>query len=269
VDSAAQFLGEHLSARPDQYDFGQIPAVGGGSTITFPGSQAASYGSYPLGSPGAWWGSLAAGSQDGSGYQYRRNRYYDPTTGRFTQEDPLGLAGGINAYGFANGDPVSYSDPFGLCPWCIGAGIGAIVGGGGTIAYNLWKGKPWDEHVIRNTLIGAAAGATLGFGWQAVVARAATGAVAAEATAAGTAAASKIPFEGFQEWGRAAVGWGQDAAGATKALAEMTAEKAATLDPAKVQAAKAFYENAVANGKGGAAAPVRVELMQKVLDLQK
>ena len=27
----------------------------------------------------------------------------------------MGLAGGLNAYGFANGDPVAYSDPFGLC----------------------------------------------------------------------------------------------------------------------------------------------------------
>ena len=36
-----------------------------------------------------------------------RNRYYDPPTSRFTQEDPLGLAGGMNAYGFANGDPVN------------------------------------------------------------------------------------------------------------------------------------------------------------------
>jgi hypothetical protein len=34
--------------------------------------------------------------------------------GPFTQEDPLGLAGGLNVYGFANGDPVTYSDPFGL-----------------------------------------------------------------------------------------------------------------------------------------------------------
>jgi hypothetical protein len=32
-----------------------------------------------------------------------------------TQEDPLGLAGGLNLYGFAGGDPVNYSDPFGLC----------------------------------------------------------------------------------------------------------------------------------------------------------
>jgi hypothetical protein len=32
-----------------------------------------------------------------------------------TQEDPIGLAGGLNLYGFANGDPVNFSDPFGLC----------------------------------------------------------------------------------------------------------------------------------------------------------
>jgi len=42
-----------------------------------------------------------------------RNRHYDPLTGRFTQEDPIGLAGGLNLYGFANGDPVNFSDPFG------------------------------------------------------------------------------------------------------------------------------------------------------------
>jgi hypothetical protein len=31
-----------------------------------------------------------------------------------TQLDPIGLAGGLNLYGFAGGDPVNYSDPFGL-----------------------------------------------------------------------------------------------------------------------------------------------------------
>jgi uncharacterized protein RhaS with RHS repeats len=36
--------------------------------------------------------------------------------GQFTQEDPIGLAGGLNLYGFANGDPINFSDPFGLCP---------------------------------------------------------------------------------------------------------------------------------------------------------
>lgn len=36
------------------------------------------------------------------------------TTGLFTQEDPIGLAGGLNLYGYAGGDPVNFSDPFGL-----------------------------------------------------------------------------------------------------------------------------------------------------------
>jgi RHS repeat-associated protein len=62
-----------------------------------------------------WFGSLIQDKADESGLIYMRNRYYDPATGRFTQEDPIGLAGGLNLYGFANGDPVNFGDPFGLC----------------------------------------------------------------------------------------------------------------------------------------------------------
>ncbi|MCL4215059.1 MAG: hypothetical protein KJZ74_14205 [Gemmatimonadales bacterium] len=35
---------------------------------------------------------------------------------QFTQQDPIGIAGGANVYGFAGGDPVNFSDPFGRCP---------------------------------------------------------------------------------------------------------------------------------------------------------
>jgi RHS repeat-associated protein len=63
----------------------------------------------------AWHGSATEDKADAAGTYYRRNRQYDPRTGRFTQEDPIGLAGGVNLYGFANGDPVNFSDPFGLC----------------------------------------------------------------------------------------------------------------------------------------------------------
>jgi RHS repeat-associated protein len=63
-----------------------------------------------------WFGERLADMRDASGQIFMRNRYYDPGTGRFTQEDPIGLAGGMNLYGFAGGDPVNFSDPFGLCP---------------------------------------------------------------------------------------------------------------------------------------------------------
>jgi RHS repeat-associated protein len=65
-----------------------------------------------------WYGSLAQGNENASGTIYMRNRYYNPQTGAFTQQDPIGLAGGLNTYGFANGDPVSYSDPYGLSASC-------------------------------------------------------------------------------------------------------------------------------------------------------
>jgi RHS repeat-associated protein len=65
-----------------------------------------------------WYGSIVTAQQDASGLMYRRNRYYDPEAGQFTQQDPIGIAGGLNLYGYANGDPINFSDPFGLCPVC-------------------------------------------------------------------------------------------------------------------------------------------------------
>jgi RHS repeat-associated protein len=63
-----------------------------------------------------WYGSLVLDQRDETGLSYRRNRYYDSETGQFTQQDPIGIAGGLNLYGYANGDPINFSDPFGLRP---------------------------------------------------------------------------------------------------------------------------------------------------------
>jgi len=63
-----------------------------------------------------WWGDVLRGPTTSGGPQYLRNRYYDASTGRFTQLDPIGLAGGMNLYGFAGGDPVNFADPIGLLP---------------------------------------------------------------------------------------------------------------------------------------------------------
>ncbi|WP_240152536.1 HNH/endonuclease VII fold putative polymorphic toxin, partial [Erwinia amylovora] len=47
-------------------------------------------------------------------------RYYDPAGGRFTQTDPIGLAGGLNLYAYAP-NPLSWIDPLGLAK--CGAGF--------------------------------------------------------------------------------------------------------------------------------------------------
>jgi len=73
-----------------------------------------------LSPPREWHGTLVEDKADNAGTLYRRERYYEPTTGRFTQEDPIGLAGGLNLYGFAGGDPVNFADPFGLLGCRVG-----------------------------------------------------------------------------------------------------------------------------------------------------
>jgi len=46
-------------------------------------------------------------------YNYR-NRYYNPSVGRFLTKDPIGLEGGVNEYLYAMADPVNNIDPNGL-----------------------------------------------------------------------------------------------------------------------------------------------------------
>ncbi|VEI68663.1 RHS repeat-associated core domain-containing protein [Serratia rubidaea] len=48
-----------------------------------------------------------------TGLHYNLFRYYDPNCGRFTQSDPIGLAGGVNTYAYTP-DPISWVDPLGL-----------------------------------------------------------------------------------------------------------------------------------------------------------
>jgi RHS repeat-associated protein len=45
---------------------------------------------------------------------YNRHRDYDPSAGRYIQADPIGLDGGDNPYLYAEGNPVTGIDPWGL-----------------------------------------------------------------------------------------------------------------------------------------------------------
>ena len=44
-----------------------------------------------------------------------RHRLYSPVLRRFLSADPLGIDGGLNLYAYANGNPLAYVDPLGLC----------------------------------------------------------------------------------------------------------------------------------------------------------
>jgi RHS repeat-associated protein len=72
-----------------------------------------------------------------------RARYYSPNTGRFIGEDPAGLIGGIDFYTYAEDNPLSYRDPFGLkpppnpfnpTPWYQTCTAQALFSGAGSIA---------------------------------------------------------------------------------------------------------------------------------------
>lgn len=49
-----------------------------------------------------------------TGLLYYGFRYYNPTTGRWLNRDPLGETGGLNVYGMVDNDPIGSVDPVGL-----------------------------------------------------------------------------------------------------------------------------------------------------------
>ena len=68
-----------------------------------------------------------------TGLQWLRARYYDPTTAQFLTLDPLTASTGAR-YAYARGNPVTRSDPTGLCnagcwlAWtAVGLGVHALT----------------------------------------------------------------------------------------------------------------------------------------------
>jgi len=52
------------------------------------------------------------------GLRFYRARYYDQTTGRFLNEDPIGFAGGLNFFRYVGNSPANFIDPLGLRLTC-------------------------------------------------------------------------------------------------------------------------------------------------------
>ncbi|MDD5707073.1 MAG: hypothetical protein PHR35_14210, partial [Kiritimatiellae bacterium] len=122
IDAASGAL---LCAHTDEY--GSLIALtdSSGSRVF-----SASYGPYgedwgssgTNGTPFRWLGGHGVSHAGGSLY-LTRHRAYDTALKRFLSPDPLGLDGGVNLYAYADGDPLSYIDPLGLC-----AGDGITAG---------------------------------------------------------------------------------------------------------------------------------------------
>lgn len=78
---------------------------------------------------------------------HARNRAYNPDLGRFMQTDPIGQNGGTNIYGYVGGDPMNFTDPWGLARTtydrCVDTGITKPrKRGGSTQVFVCWNLPP-------------------------------------------------------------------------------------------------------------------------------
>jgi RHS repeat-associated protein len=98
-----------------------------------------------------------------TGLYYYRARYYSPQLGRFISEDPIGLRGGTNYYGYAGGNPIGNRDPDGT--FFVEAGIGFVAGAAYGAISGLIEGKSAEEIgqvALQDALFGALTGLTDG-----------------------------------------------------------------------------------------------------------
>ena len=113
LDKVGQPQEATKTAKPAVAERAAVRELGQGGLLPLGGKACPARTGHSSRSPSRCWSYLKLGA-----------RYYNPTTGRFTQPDPAALIGG---YAYAGDNPTNLSDPTGLVS--IGGIIGAVVGG--------------------------------------------------------------------------------------------------------------------------------------------
>jgi RHS repeat-associated protein len=106
--------GGNLIDQMAYYSFGKSLVAGGGGLEVVDDGE----GDFDVG-PGTWrmrYTYTGRERDPDTGLYYYRARWYDPQVGRFISEDPIGLEGGPNLYGYVENDPLNAVDPEGLVP---------------------------------------------------------------------------------------------------------------------------------------------------------
>lgn len=62
-----------------------------------------------------------------TGLYHYKMRQYSPKLGRFLQPDPIGMAGGINLYGYVGNSPLTTVDPLGLVTFTAGSSSATLT----------------------------------------------------------------------------------------------------------------------------------------------